>query len=85
MFERVVQSLLSGQFVCPVSDYEGFSFLSEVGSHQAVNAYLGKIGLHLAATRHGGAFLPRTTPSAGPSARRPGRCSPTSSKRSGLW
>ena len=57
MFERVVQSLLSGQFVCPVSDYEGFSFLSEVGSHQAVNAYLGKIGLHMAATRHGGAFF----------------------------
>ena len=57
MFERVVQSLLSGQFVCPVSDHEGFAFLSESSSHQAVNAYLGKIGLHLAATRHGGAYF----------------------------
>ncbi|MEO6320756.1 MAG: hypothetical protein ABIR56_08715 [Polaromonas sp.] len=43
--------------LCPVSDHEGFTFLGEPGSHQAVNAYLGKIGLHLAATRHAGAFF----------------------------
>ena len=57
MFEQVMRSLLSGQFVCPVSDHEGFAFLSEPSSHQAVNAYLGKISLHLTATRHGGAFF----------------------------
>ena len=57
MFERVVQSLLCGQFICPVSDHEGFAFLSQPAGHAAVNAYLGKIGLHLAATRHGGAFF----------------------------
>lgn len=57
MFERVVQSLLSGEFVCPVSDHEGFTFLSDSRSHQSVNVYLGKIGLHLATTRHGGAFF----------------------------
>ena len=57
MFDRVVQLLLSGHFVCPVSDHEGFSFLSEPSSHQAVNAYLGKIGLHLAGTRYGGAYF----------------------------
>ena len=57
MFDRVVQSLLSGQFVCPVSDHEGFSFLSEPESHKSVNDYIGKIGLHLAGTRYGGAYF----------------------------
>lgn len=57
MFEQVVQSLLTGEFICPVSSHEGFSFLNAQDNQHAVNDYLGKIGLHLAETRHGGAYF----------------------------
>ncbi|MGV8894072.1 MAG: condensin complex protein MksE [Burkholderiaceae bacterium] len=57
MFEQVVQALLTGEFICPVSNHEGFSFLNVQDNQHAVNDYLGKIGLHLAETRHGGAYF----------------------------
>lgn len=57
MFEQVVQALLTGEFICPVSNHEGFSFLNAQDNQHAVNDYLGKIGLHLAETRHGGAYF----------------------------
>jgi hypothetical protein len=57
MFESVVQSLLAGDFICPVSNHEGYFFLNEQDNQNTINDYLGKIGLHLAKTRHGGAFF----------------------------
>ena len=57
MFEQVVQSLLTGEFICPVSSHEGFVFLNEHDNQHSVNDYMGKIGLHLAKTRHGGAYF----------------------------
>ncbi len=57
MFEQVVQALLTGEFICPVSNHEGFSFLNVQDNQHAVNDYLGKIGLHLAETRHAGAYF----------------------------
>lgn len=57
MFEQVVQSLLAGEFICPVSSHEGFSFLNDLGNQNSVNDYMSKIGLHLAKTRHGGAYF----------------------------
>lgn len=57
MFEQVVQSLLTGEFICPVSSHAGFVFLNEQDNQHAVNDYLGRIGLHLATTRHAGAYF----------------------------
>lgn len=66
MFEQVVQSLLAGEFVCPVSNHEGFVFLGDSGNQYAVNEYLGKIGLHLAETRHKGAYFAAHNVTGGP-------------------
>lgn len=66
MFERVVQSLLSGEFVCPVANHDGYVFLGDASNHQEVNDYLAKIGLHLAKTRHGGAYFAAHNTSGGP-------------------
>lgn len=66
MFEQVVQSLLAGEFVCPVSNHEGFVFLGDSGNQHAINEYLGKIGLHLAETRHRGAYFAAHNVAGGP-------------------
>jgi len=57
MFERAVHDLLAGTFVCMVSSPEGFAFLDDESNAHGVNDYLGKIGLRLAKTRHGGAYF----------------------------
>jgi hypothetical protein len=57
MFEQIVQALLAGDFVCLVSNHEGFAFLEDESNKYAVNDYLGKIGLRLGKTRHGGAYF----------------------------
>lgn len=57
MFNQVVQSLLAGEFICQVTDHSGFSYLNDPKNHNEVNAYVGRIGLHLAVTRQGGSFF----------------------------
>ncbi len=57
MFNQVVQSLLAGEFICQVSDHAGFTYLSDQRSYDEVNDYVGRIGLHLARTRQGGALF----------------------------
>lgn len=57
MFEQVVKSLLAGDFICQVTNHSGFSFLNDQKNQNEVNAYVGKIGLHVAVTRQGGAFF----------------------------
>lgn len=57
MFNQVVQSLLSGEFICQVTDHCGFSYLLDAKNHHEVDAFVGRIGLHLASTRQKGAFF----------------------------
>jgi len=57
MFNQVVQSLLAGEFICQVSDHAGFSYLNDPAHQHEVNAYVGRIGLQLSATRQKGAFF----------------------------
>ena len=73
MFEMVVQSLLAGDFICSVSNRDGFAFLSDQDNQSAVNDYIGKIGLYLATTRSGGAYFSAHNAGGGPDDERSAR------------
>ena len=57
MFKRIVLTLLSGAFVCPVACREEHTYLVDAANLAAVDDYLGKIGYRVTKTRHGGAFF----------------------------
>ena len=57
MFKRIVPTLLSGAFVCPVAYREEHTYLVDAANLAAVDDYLGKIGYRVTKTRHGGAFF----------------------------
>lgn len=69
MFEQVARALLAGEFVCPISHRDEFHFLSDEGHRQDIVVYLGRIGLKLIGTRHGGAFYAAHTVVGGPERR----------------
>ncbi|MBB4867195.1 hypothetical protein HNP46_006106 [Pseudomonas nitritireducens] len=62
-FARVVTGLIEGQFICQVTDREGFDFLRSsrenggILNRDDVDQYLRRMGLRLASTRDGGAFF----------------------------
>ncbi|WP_373974148.1 DUF4194 domain-containing protein [Chitinibacter sp. SCUT-21] len=66
MFEHTVRLLLEGVFICEITHHEAFAFLNHPANQQAVNDYLGKIGLRLASTAHGGAFFAAHIETGGP-------------------
>lgn len=57
MFKQILPELLGGEFICPVSHQDGFSFLSDTDNYAQIDAYLEQMGLKLSTTRHGGAFF----------------------------
>ena len=56
MFEQAVTLLLSGQFVCAVSQPEAYRFLQEDANRKEVEAFLARLGRRLNNTKHGGAW-----------------------------
>lgn len=62
-FSRTVTSLLEGQFICPVTDPDGFQFLSNDQPNSGktnqtkVDDYLRQLELRLTLTKDGGAFF----------------------------
>lgn len=57
MFKHIIPMLLAGEFICPFTQHEAYTYLSDPSHHASVDAYLEKIGLKLVQTRHGGAFF----------------------------
>lgn len=57
MFKHIIPTLLAGDFICPFTRHEAYAYLSDPNHQASVDAYLEKIGLKLAQTRHGGAFF----------------------------
>lgn len=66
MFEHTVRLLLEGVFICEITHHEAFAFMKHPANQQVVNEYLGKIGLRLASTAHGGAFFAAHIETGGP-------------------
>ena len=56
MFEQTMTLLLSGQFVCAVSQPDAYRFLQEEPNRMEVEAFLARLGRRLASTKHGGAW-----------------------------
>lgn len=56
MFEQAMTLLLSGQFVCAVSQPDAYRFLQDEANRKEVEAFLARLGRRLVATRHGGAW-----------------------------
>jgi hypothetical protein len=62
-FARIVTDLLAGKFICQVTDYEGYQFLSNPQPSSArtncddVDDYLRRIDLRLTQTRTGSAYF----------------------------
>ncbi|MDD2776717.1 MAG: hypothetical protein PHU06_12235 [Gallionella sp.] len=57
MFKQLIPDLLAGKFICAYTDHDAFYYLNDAHNFAEVNDYLGKIGLKLSTTRHGGAFF----------------------------
>lgn len=62
-FARVVSGLLEGQFICAVTDQEGYQFLNSAlmtdgrTNRDEVDQFLRRLNLRLTVTREGGAFF----------------------------
>jgi hypothetical protein len=62
-FARIVTDLLNGRFICQVTDYEGYQFLSSPHASGSrtnqddVDDYLRRINIRLTQTRSGSAFF----------------------------
>lgn len=62
MFEATVTRLMSGQFICQVSDPVGYEFLTRNDLHNGktnsedVNQFLSRVGMKLSTTQSGTAF-----------------------------
>ncbi len=56
MFEQAMTLLLSGQFVCAVSQPDAYRFLQEEANRKEVEVFLARLGRRLVATRHGSAW-----------------------------
>lgn len=56
MFEQAMTLLLSGQFICAVSQPDAYRFLQEEANRKEVEAFLNRLGRRLVSTKHGGAW-----------------------------
>ena len=56
MFEQAMTLLLSGQFVCAISQPDAYRFLQEEANRKEVEAFLARLGRRLVSTKHGGAW-----------------------------
>lgn len=56
MFEQAMTLLLSGEFVCSVSQPDAWRFLQDEENRKEVSHFLGRLGRRLACTRHGSAW-----------------------------
>lgn len=56
MFEQTMTLLLSGQFICAVSQPDAYRFLQDEANRKEVEAFLARLGRRLVATRHGSAW-----------------------------
>lgn len=66
MFEHVAQSLLSGNFICRVSDPDAYCWLETDDNRTAMTDWLSKIGRQLAATSGTEAYFCAVGPGIGP-------------------
>ena len=56
MFEQAMTLLLSGQFICAVSQPDAYRFLQVEANRKEVEAFLARLGRRLVATRQGSAW-----------------------------
>ena len=56
MFEQAMTLLLSGQFICAVSQPDAYRFLQDEAHRNEVEVFLARLGRRLVATRHGSAW-----------------------------
>ncbi|HRH79598.1 MAG TPA: hypothetical protein PLW81_00965 [Thiobacillaceae bacterium] len=56
MFEQAMTLLLSGQFICAVSQPDAYRFLQDEANRKEVEAFLNRLGRRLVSTKHGSAW-----------------------------
>ncbi len=56
MFEQAMTLLLSGQFICAVSQPDAYRFLQDEANRKEMEVFLNRLGRRLVATRHGSAW-----------------------------
>ena len=57
MFKQVISLLLSGEFICPFTHQDAYTYLGQPNHQTDINAWIEKMDLKLATTRHEAAFF----------------------------